>query len=95
MDTYYRVKEQRYLVSFTVKDKLMRKTTKVHVNHFRLADIDNWEIPKENKKKQNKGSPLRKSVYVAPLSYDDNIPLARLAKHLRKEPKNSFPEKNL
>ena len=100
---YYRVIEQRTPVSFIVKNQLTGKTTKAHARHLRLADIDNWEIPAENK-----GRPLRKSVYVTPpdesgedkessnsWSSDDNIPLAKLANRWRRERENSSSEENI
>ena len=87
---YYRIIEQTSPVSFIIKNQLTGSTTKAHARHLRPANIDNWEIPKENQ-----GRPLRKSIYVVPPEdsndnistdeSDEDIPLAKIAKKYRKE----------
>lgn len=58
---YYRIIDQTSPVSFRVKNQLTGVTTKANARHLRLASLEEWEIPTENR-----GRPLRKSVYVEP-----------------------------
>jgi len=88
---YYRIIEQTSPVSFQVKNQLTGKSTKAHARHLRPANIDNWEMPKDNV-----GRPLRKYVYVAPPDESEDslsdapspeveLPRAKMTKWARKE----------
>ena len=50
-------------VSFHLKNQLDGSATKAHAENIRLANIDNWEIPKDRK-----GRLTRRARFVAPLS---------------------------
>ena len=79
---YYRIIEKTSPVSFHLKNQLYGSVTKAHAENIRLANIDNWEIPKERK-----GRLTRRARFVAPLSsssdegsnelFDDERPLSK------------------
>jgi len=82
--SYYRIIEQNGPVSFRVKNQLTGTTTKAQARHLRMANLEEWTIPKEKI-----GRPLRKSTYVVPPdeaddeSYDaddseDELPLKKI-----------------
>jgi hypothetical protein len=60
---YYRIIDQTSPVSFRVKNQLTEAYHQgsAHARHLRLGNLAEWEIPTENR-----GRPLRKSVYVEP-----------------------------
>jgi hypothetical protein len=60
---YYRIIDQTSPVSFRVKNQLTEVYHQglPHARHLRLGNLEEWEIPTENR-----GRPLRKSVYVEP-----------------------------
>ena len=58
---YYRIIEQTSPVTFIIKHTLDGSTTKVHAEHLRYADLDEWEIPKDQT-----GKRLRPAQYVVP-----------------------------
>ena len=49
---YYRIIEQTSPVTFILKHTLDGSTTKVHAEHLRYADLDEWEIPKDQTEKR-------------------------------------------
>ena len=95
---YYRVVEQTTPVSFTIRNQLDGKVIKAHAEQLRLAQIDDWEIPKDLY-----GRPLRKATYVVPpetdeassSDEDDNAPLARIIKRARQERSDSDEESTI
>jgi len=46
---------------FIIKDQLMGNSTKVHAQHLKPANIDDWEIPKPSGRRN-----VRKSKFVFP-----------------------------
>ena len=60
---YYRIIEKTSPVSFHLKNQLDGSVTKAHAENIRLANIDNWEIPKDRK-----GRLTRRARFVMPLS---------------------------
>ena len=70
-------------MSFRIKNQLDGTVTKVHAEHLRLANVDEWDIPKDQK-----GWPIRKATYAVPprssSSEDEsdhsNEPLPKIAK---------------
>ena len=80
---YYRIIEKTTPVSFRIKNQLDGTLTKVHTEHLRLANIDEWDIPKDQR-----GRPIRKAKYAVPPSSSSsedesdhsNEPLAKIAK---------------
>ena len=94
---YYRVVEQTGPVSFKVRNQLTGDVTKAHARHLRLANLDEWSLPKENL-----GRPLRKSTYVVPPeeSEDDSDvqeepALEKVIKRTRKERSDSEDEDDI
>lgn len=97
---YYRIIKQTSPVSYVIKNQLNGSTTKVHAEHIRLANVDEWQIPVD---KTNR--PLRSTQYVVPPVSDESsssdtndeesIPLAKLAKKYRKERDNSDNESDI
>ena len=81
---YYRIIEKTSPVSFHLKNQLDGSVTKAHTENIRLANIDNWEIPKHRK-----GRLTRRTRFVAPLSSssdegdndlsDDERPLSQIS----------------
>ena len=72
--------------------------TKTHAEHIRLANLDEWEIPKDKK-----GRPMHKATYVAPMSSTSNDdessnedpPLAKQVKRCRKQRETSSDEDDI
>ena len=93
---YYRITEQTGPVSFKVRNQLTGEVTKTHARHLRLANVDQWALPKENM-----GRPLRKSTYVVPPEEsssdesEDDLPLERVIKRTRKERLDSDDEDDI
>ena len=58
---YYPILEQTSPVTFVIKNQLDGSTVKVHAQHLRYADINEWELPKDKT-----GKRLRPSNYVVP-----------------------------
>ena len=62
-----------------IRNQLSGKTTKSHIQHLRLASLDDWEIEKDEH-----GRPVRRAAYVVPpesesdeeenVERDDRIP---------------------
>ena len=81
---YYTIIEKTSPVSFHLKNHLDGSETKAHAENIRLANIDNWEIPKARK-----GRLTRRAKFVTPLSSssddgdnelsDDERPLSKIA----------------
>ena len=46
---YYRITEKTIPVKFHPKNKLDGTITKAHAEHLQLAQLDDWEIPKDKK----------------------------------------------
>ena len=97
---YYRIIEQTSPVSFKLKNQLGGSVTKAHAEHIRLANVGDWEIPKDKK-----GRPKRRVKYVDPLSdssdagdnelSDIKEPLSKLAKKYKSERETSSDEDNI
>ena len=77
-------------VSFKIRNKLDGIIAKADVEHLRLANVDEWDIPKDNTDK-----PIRKANYVinpdisdsdsiSSETSEDNIPLNKITKRYRK-----------
>lgn len=58
---YFRIIEQKGPVSFVIKDQLSGQTVKAHAEQLRLANIEEWEIPKDTS-----GRKLRQAAYAVP-----------------------------
>lgn len=98
---FYRIIEIKSPVTFIVKNQLDGTTTKTHAEHIRLANIDEWEIPK-----RTNARPMRRANYVVPpdsesgsssseSDSEDDIPLATLIKRKKKENENSDSESDI
>lgn len=93
---YYRIIEQTGPVSFKVRNQLTGEVTKAHARHLRLANVDEWSLPKDNI-----GRPLRKSTYVVPpeeSSSDESEmepALQRVIKRTRRERSDSEDEDDI
>lgn len=70
---YYRILEQTSPVTFIIKNQLDGSTTKVHAEHLRPANLNEWQIPTDKSGKQ-----LRPAHYVVPpiLSSDSDTGLS-------------------
>ena len=72
--------------------------TETHAEHIRLANLDEWEIPKDKK-----GRPTRKATYVAPMSStssddessNEDPSLAKQVKRCRKQRETSSDEDDI
>ena len=80
--TYYRILEKRGPVTYVIRIQLNGSTCKVHAEMLRLANIDDWQITKDET-----GRRLRDTAYVLPPEPSDsdsdsvpemNLPLAKL-----------------
>ena len=60
---YYRIIEKTTPMSFRIKNQLDDTLTKVHAEHLKLGNVDQWDIPKDQK-----GRLIRKAKYVVPPS---------------------------
>ena len=85
-------------MSFRIKNQLDGTVTKVHAEHLRLANVDKWDIPKDQK-----GRPIRKAKYAVPPSSSSsedesdhsNEPLAKIAKKYQKQRDTSSDEDDI
>ena len=98
---YYRIIEKKGPVSYIIKNQLDGVTSKVHAEMFRKANVDTWQISKDDK-----GKRLRDAAYVIPPKAsesesesdsdpDNNIPLARMIKKHRQERETSEDEDDI
>ena len=95
---YYRIIEKTSPVSFHIKNQLNGTVTKTHAEHIRLANLDEWEIPKDKK-----GRPMHKATYVTPMSStssddessNEDPPLAKQVKRCRKQRETSSDEDDI
>ena len=65
-EPFYRVIECNSPVTYVIRNQLDGKTVKVHARHLKLAQVDDWEIPKTSE-----GRIIRKATYVIPLPDTD------------------------
>ena len=96
---YYRILEKRGPVTYVIKNQLNGSTCKVHAEMLRLANIEDWQISKDENDKR-----LRDAAYVIPPEPSDsgsdsdpemNLPLAKLAKRYRHERETSEDEEDI
>ena len=96
---YYRILEKRGPVTYVIKNQLNGSTCKVHTEMLRLANIEDWQISKDENDKR-----LRDAAYVIPPEPSDsdsdsdpemNLPLAKLAKRYRHERETSEDEEDI
>ena len=64
---YYRIIEKKTPVTFTLKDQLTGNTVPAHATHIQHANIDEWEIPKDQANKR-----FRRANFVVPPSESDS-----------------------
>ena len=64
---YYRIIEKKTPVTFTLKDQLTGETVPAHAQHIGHADIDEWEIPKNQANKR-----FRRANFVIPPSESES-----------------------
>ena len=89
---YWRIIKKTSPVTFLIRNQLDGKTTKIHAEHLRKANIEDWDIPTDTE-----GKPKRRAAYVVPpdesetddSSDDESVPIAKLAERYRKERENS------
>ena len=96
---FYRIVEQTSPVTLIAKNQFDGSTTKVDADHLRKANLEPWEIPKEQT-----GRPSRKAAYAIPPSESESAGdctdssdsetelLAKFAKRYRKERDGSDEE---
>lgn len=98
---FYRIIEKTTPVSFKIRNQLDCTVTKAHAEHLRLANVDEWDIPKDDANK-----PIRKANYVispdisdsdgtSSTTSDDDAPLTKIANRYRKERDNSSDEEDI
>ena len=96
---YYRILEQTSPVTFLIKNQLDGSTVKAHAQHLRLANLNEWQIPKDNT-----GRPIRQARFVEPPvdnslsgeSSDSEVnDRFSLTRHYRKERSDSDSEDDL
>ena len=98
---YFRIVEKTSPVTYKIRDQLTGTVRKTHAEHLRLAQIDQWEIPKPQNQRH------RKALYVVPPESstepgtdtdsdpDDNLPLRTLIDKNRKERTSSSEEDSI
>ena len=93
---FYRVIEKKGPVTYMIKNQSDGSTSKVHAEMLRLANIEDWNIPKK--------TGLRDSAYVVPPETSEsssdsdaelNVPLNRLAQKYRHEGEDSDSEDDI
>ena len=96
---FYRIVEKRGPVTYIIRDQLEGTSIKAHAAHIKLANVDEWEIPERT----THGRPLRGAAYAIPpesetaesSDSEDELPLAVLARRLRKKRENSDDEEDV
>ena len=93
---FFRVISKTGPLSFVVRSQLDGTTTKVHARHLRHANIDEWEIPRDED-----GRLLRRTTYVVPPEQSDNdqeeqtTPLQKVIRHKQQEREDSDDEADI
>lgn len=95
---FYRILDQTGPAAYIIKNQLDGSTSKVHAELLRLANIDEWVIPK-----QAEGRQYRKDHYVVPPESESNtesdseedIPLSKLINKYRREREKSDSEDDI
>ena len=85
-------------MSFRIKNHLDGTVTKVHAEHLRLANVDEWDIPKDQK-----GRLIRKAKYAVPpsssssedVSDHSDEPLSKIDKKYQKQRDTSSDEDDI
>jgi hypothetical protein len=96
---FYRIMEKKSPLTYIIKNQLDNSTVKVHAEQIRLANINDWSIPKAD----NTGRPKRNATFVVTPEKSDTddaseIPesvLPQVAKNVRKERSNSDSEDDI
>ena len=93
---FYRIIEKTTPVSFKIRNQLDGTITKAHAEHLRLANVDDWDIPKDNTNKPIRINPdISDSDSISSETSEDEIPLNKIAKRYRKERDNSSDEEDI
>ena len=95
---YFRILERKGPVTYVIKNQLDGSTCTVHAEMLRLANVEDWQMSKDENSKR-----LRDAAYVIPpnASSDSDsdsemsVPLAKLAKKYRRERDNSENESDI
>ena len=92
---FYRIVSQKSPYTFVIRNQLDGSIKESHVRHLRLANIDDWEITKEDKERQ-----MRKArMVVSPDNSDSEPeaepPLAKLTKMKRRHRSGSSSEEDI
>ena len=61
-NSYYRIVEQKSLVTFIIWDQLSGKVKRAHVNDLKLVELRSWETSTI----ENSGRPIKQSILAVP-----------------------------
>ena len=92
---FYRIVSQKSPYTFVIRNQLDGSIKESHVRHLRFANIDDWEITREDKERQ-----MRKARMVASPDNSDSEPeaeppLAKLTKMKRRHRSGSSSEEDI
>jgi len=93
---FFRIVKQKSPYTYVIRNQLDGSTRESHVRHLRRANIDDWEITKQDPERQ-----MRKArMVISPVSSDsessnDNEPLAKLAQMKRRHRSGSSSEDDI
>ena len=94
---FYRVVQVHSPLTFSIRNQMNGETTKAHARHLRLADVEEWEIPKAGT-----GRACRRATMAVSSSdsesdteNDNKTPYQRAIDRKRQERENSSDEENI
>ena len=92
---FYRIVSQKSPYTFVIRNQLDGSIKESHVRHLRLANIDDWEITREDKERQMRKARMVASPDNSDSEPDAEPPLAKLTKMKRRHRSGSSSEEDI
>ena len=95
---FYRIIEETTPVSFKIRNQLDDTIAKAHAEHLHLANVDEWDIPKDNTNKPIRhviNPEISDSDSISSEISENNIGLNKIDKRYRKEHDTSSDEEDI
>ena len=92
---FYRIVSQKSPYTFVIRNQLDGSIKESHVRHLRLANIDDWEITREDKERQMRKARMVASPDNSDSEPDAEPPLAKLTKIKRRHRSGSSSEEDI
>ena len=92
---FYRIASQKSPYTFVIRNQLDGSIKESQVRHLQLADIDDWEITREDKERQTRKARMVASPDNSDSEPEAEPPLAKLTKMKRRHRSGSSSEEDI